>query len=871
MSLNQINNSYLDSHKNFLRSLTAKSGAFRPVVGVVEIPIGHEDHAHISMTYMVRLLDYGESSTEHRKVRCRRLVPQASVNGVGEYYPLSDGDPVIVLFKEGSIDTGLIIGSFYTEGNLEDFMVNGDSTKPAELNEGGNWSNQPSIHPDRIAMPDAYVKAIGGSINTSHLYSNPSFGYTKDRKRELSEYPVSIEIRNKLGDVAQWTSGSNIMYSDEDIIMLSLANGVSKCARLERLAQHYKAMAKTFKEVFIREESQDVEDIESIDADSEDAMTYEDFQDISYRFSNQEGPRVNTSFLRPVIRSMTNGKEITNREAEQEPSLSSRSNTLVSNTRVNTDFLETDEPTVYNQLTEPLGMFRDVENKEESEDGIERQIQKRLEPYMDGYPNPDHLQYATIEYHIEQMEILAELTQIAAETCVETSTTFNNTLSTAMNASATGASNCGSVSTLGNCNIDLEDIINGMEEDLGYSPDHVSVIFNEESFSYKSDEIIGVASLIKLQVAHAILYEIDQGSTNFEDTIEITSDIIAEYETNPKMALGQRPSIRECLQGTLVKSGNTSSNALVKFLGGRHEPINNKLEALGYSNTQYNAYLSWKGMETSPEEWRRYGENSSTTSECNTAIYNIHSLGANSDLNPELRSIATDYLKQAEKPSNWDLPANIVFQDLSKGLKLGANSDTTGISAVFEVNGISTFITILKKGVNGVELDESGNYVNDTYLTETLLYVIKYITENCSGEEVECTTEPSQTVLAGHNYDCDAEGNKYGHRPVSEVNNNSLVSLSESSSHKLVSSAAQAMDFMLSKAKEEGVNLEIKTSFRSVEEQRSIFEEAVQSSGKSPQEIARTIDPPGFSLLHNGRTVIFDLGDTSSLLREYMD
>jgi N-acetylmuramoyl-L-alanine amidase len=227
------------------RSFLATQSNFKITQGVVEGLVGMESPEHIGMVYNVRLIDTGHL------VRCRRLVNSASFDGVGEYNPLEEGDPVVVAFKEGMLQDGVILGCFYTEGTYKEFYVEGQGLNPREVKSNSVRSteyNQPSIHPNRVAQPDAWVHTIGGKVGP---YRDPALtDGSPTMKANRRPPPASIQIKNKLGDCGQWAKGDIIFYSDSNIILFSSQEGKSKCKRLRDMAEYYQQMVEEM-EAFI--------------------------------------------------------------------------------------------------------------------------------------------------------------------------------------------------------------------------------------------------------------------------------------------------------------------------------------------------------------------------------------------------------------------------------------------------------------------------------------------------------------------------------------------------------------------------------------------------------------------------------------------
>lgn len=267
-------NSWCDSSN---RGTNAVQSNFKITKGVIEGLVGMESPEHIGMSYNVRLIDTGHL------IKCRRLVDNASFDGVGEYSPLEEGDPVIIAYKEGMLQDGIILGSFYTEGTYKDFYIKGNSVPPKSNPSDSTESNQPSIHPNRIAQPDAWFHMIGGKVSP---YRDPALtDGSSSHRASKRPFPASIQLKNKMGDVAQYARGDIIFYSDSNIILFSSQEGKSKCKRLKELAIYYQEMVdelERFVGTSIKDESITDESIESKSTSLRSLINGDSINDISF-------------------------------------------------------------------------------------------------------------------------------------------------------------------------------------------------------------------------------------------------------------------------------------------------------------------------------------------------------------------------------------------------------------------------------------------------------------------------------------------------------------------------------------------------------------------------------------------------------------
>jgi N-acetyl-anhydromuramyl-L-alanine amidase AmpD len=204
-----------------------------------------KDYHHISQTYDVRVQDYrNEAGTPIVLRSCKRAVGQASFDGVGEYTPLEEGDPVLLMCVNGKLEDAVIIGSTYTLGDYNTFLREGQADEPFHVYDsfnGNKTAAQPSVHPSRMAQPDSYVRLIG-SKNFHTPFDDPRFHEGREDQRAASPQLGSLEIRNKVGDVVNYSTGSQVYYSDADILILTNASGISRCTRLNNMAAYYVSM-----------------------------------------------------------------------------------------------------------------------------------------------------------------------------------------------------------------------------------------------------------------------------------------------------------------------------------------------------------------------------------------------------------------------------------------------------------------------------------------------------------------------------------------------------------------------------------------------------------------------------------------------------
>lgn len=207
-----------------------------------------KDYHHLSQHYDVKIQDYKQIDGSDLILRaCKRVVDQASFDGVGVFSPLEEGDPVLLQSPNGKLEDSVIIGAYYTIGNYTNYFREGQADKPFTVHPseftGTKTAAQPSNHPARVAQPDSYVHIVGGK-NRQEPFTDPRYFPDKTGQRAASPQVASIEIKNKVGDIVQYSAGAQIYYSDAEILILTNADGSSRCKRLNDMAAYYVEMGK---------------------------------------------------------------------------------------------------------------------------------------------------------------------------------------------------------------------------------------------------------------------------------------------------------------------------------------------------------------------------------------------------------------------------------------------------------------------------------------------------------------------------------------------------------------------------------------------------------------------------------------------------
>lgn len=185
---------------------------------------------HLGLTYSVELFDSEGLILEN----CKLASSDYGFNGIGTFQPLNEGTPVAVLSKMGILQDSLIIGTFTTEGNYKDFYQKGNLQEPGQTIEGSDF-NQPLGHPNRITQEDSYFQVIGGKTVNSE-YDSPEFYIEGEERTKAQPVPSSIHLKNQGGDSVQYTLGTNIIYSEGNIVQFSGGDREQKVSKLLRFA-----------------------------------------------------------------------------------------------------------------------------------------------------------------------------------------------------------------------------------------------------------------------------------------------------------------------------------------------------------------------------------------------------------------------------------------------------------------------------------------------------------------------------------------------------------------------------------------------------------------------------------------------------------
>ncbi len=216
---------------------------------------------HLALTYDVTLFDTGELLVQG----CKVSTSESGFNGVGSFRPLNEGTPVIVAFKNGILQDGIIIGCFNAEGLYKDYYEEGKLQKPGQVTKDGGEFNQTLGHPNRITQEDSCFDVMGGKTRLSPYDSPEYHSLTEDR---IKSYPMpsSIGMKNQGGDLVNYTLGANITYSDGNIIAISAGDREEKSSKLLRFSTMHAQRATLIKGVAYKTTS--ISEVEGSEAGS---------------------------------------------------------------------------------------------------------------------------------------------------------------------------------------------------------------------------------------------------------------------------------------------------------------------------------------------------------------------------------------------------------------------------------------------------------------------------------------------------------------------------------------------------------------------------------------------------------------------------
>ena len=120
---------------------------------------------------------------------------------------------------------------------------------------------------------------------------------------------------------------------------------------------------------------------------------------------------------------------------------------------------------------------------------------------------------------------------------------------------------------------------------------HTGTVLYEKN----STEVIPPASMTKLVVNYIVFKEIEKGNVSLDDYVPVDSD--SDFRNQPPRSSlmfleeGQKVTLRECLTGLAIPSGNDAAVAVAKYISGSVENfierMNNEMMQLGLENTRF--------------------------------------------------------------------------------------------------------------------------------------------------------------------------------------------------------------------------------------------------------------------------------------------
>lgn len=197
--------------------------------------VNKQRHHDLTQSYDVRLFDWDVVLPQ-----CKKSAEYAGYNGTGHYEGLQEGDPVLLLCRNGFLEDAVIIKSLWTNGDYKKFLGEGTGNKPGELVDGAE-ANQVSIHPNRVTQPEASFDVVPTKMLASS-YDSPEFHVDTQSKADARPQAGSIFMRNGMESVA-YTYGSQINYAQGNHITVSSGTKEDKCSQLLRLASTHSRIA----------------------------------------------------------------------------------------------------------------------------------------------------------------------------------------------------------------------------------------------------------------------------------------------------------------------------------------------------------------------------------------------------------------------------------------------------------------------------------------------------------------------------------------------------------------------------------------------------------------------------------------------------
>lgn len=197
--------------------------------------------SQLSNNYSVQLADFPDIVLEGV-----RLSKDAGFNGVGTTYPLEIDTPVVLSCKNGILQDAVIVGTYTTEGDYEEYYRKGNLQCPDDTVAGSEY-NQPLGHPNRITQEDSYFH-VQGAKNVRTPFDSPDFYDARLERSQVRPVPGSIEFKNQVGAHVQYTTGAHVIYADGNIIQISGGSTESKATALLEAAAYHSRKAQLLNE-----------------------------------------------------------------------------------------------------------------------------------------------------------------------------------------------------------------------------------------------------------------------------------------------------------------------------------------------------------------------------------------------------------------------------------------------------------------------------------------------------------------------------------------------------------------------------------------------------------------------------------------------
>lgn len=114
-------------------------------------------------------------------------------------------------------------------------------------------------------------------------------------------------------------------------------------------------------------------------------------------------------------------------------------------------------------------------------------------------------------------------------------------------------------------------------------------------YEKNSDQIIPPASMTKLVVSYIVFKEIEKGNVSLDDYVNVSSN--SDFRNQPPRSSlmfleeGQKVTLRECLSGLAIPSGNDAAVAVAEYISGDVESfierMNTEMDKLGLEKTRF--------------------------------------------------------------------------------------------------------------------------------------------------------------------------------------------------------------------------------------------------------------------------------------------